>query len=366
MKRFGVWAVILALLAGVLTGCGSDGTASNKYIEISQYDGLEIDKVDDADISDKEMDERVDQEIKATLEALGTNKTEVPDRPIKKGDKIILDCSAEDEEGKVLSGTELKDYELEIGSGSFIPGWEDACIGQPYGKRFTFSLKFPEGYGSEEISGKNAMWTVTAKKRITGRKKAKLTDETVKKISDSSKTVEEYREEVKKNVAEELKHSNRSILEQEVWTALLKNTEVKEYPEDRLKKEINSYIGNYKEMAEQYNMSYAEFLKQNGLTEKSLKKEVTAQAQENLKRDLVTELLVDKLNLKLSKGDYTDKYKELAETYGYGDKYEQFIAIAGEDKVKKLAEQSALSDWLIDHAKQVEPKKDKAAGDSQK
>ena len=362
MKRFGVWAVILALLAGVLTGCGSDGTASNKYIEISQYDGLKIDKVDDAEVTD----EMVDEEIESTLDALGENKTEVPDRPIKKGDKIVLDCSAKDKDGKVISGTELKDYELEIGSNAFIPGWEDACIGQPYGKEFTFDLKFPEGYGSEEISGKNATWTVTAKGRITGRKKAKLTDKTVQKISETSTTVKEYREEVKKNLTEEREHSNRSILEQEVWDALLKKTKVKEYPKDRLEEVRDEYTDRYKEMAKQYNMSYEEFLAQGGMTEKTLKEEIDKQVKEDLKREVATELLLKELDLELSGDDYTEKYKELSKLYGYGGDDDLFVQAIGEDKAKEIAEQATISDWLIDHAKQVESKKDKAAGDSQK
>lgn len=371
MKKIGVWTAVIALLAGVLTGCGSGGSASNEYIEIKQYDGLEIDKVDESKVTDED----VEQEIQTQLEAMSENKTEVPDRPIKKGDTIVVDCSAKDKDGKVLDGTQLQDYELEIGSGSFIAGWEDACIGKPYGKEFTFDLKFPAEY-RDDLAGKNATWTVTAKGMVAGKKEAKLTDDTVKKLSDTAKTVDEYKAEVKKTLQENQESSNRQLLESEVWEALMKQTKVKEYPKERLDKEVDKALKSYQELAAQYQMSYEDFLAQSGMTEKELEKQVKSQAKEDLKRDLATELLLDELDLKMSKDEYTEKYKELAKLYGYGKEYKQFIQAAGKDLAKKIAEQSTVAAWLVDHAKQVEPKdettdgasgqEDKAMGDSQK
>lgn len=371
MKKIGVWAALIALLTGVLTGCGSGGSASNKYIEIKQYDGLEIEKVDGSKITDDD----VEQEIQTRMESASESKTEVPDRPIKKGDTIILDCSAKGEDGKVLAGTELHDHELEIGSGAFIAGWEDACIGKPYGKEFTFDLKFPDEY-QEDLAGKNATWTVTAKGMVTGKKDAKLTDDMVKKLSDTAKTVDEYKAEVKKSLQENQDITNRQILESEVWDALLKQTKVKEYPADRLDEEVDKAIKSYKEMAEQYQMSYEDFLAQSGMDEKELVKQVKSQVKEQLKRELAAELLLDELDLNMSKEDYTNKYKEMAKLYGYGKEYKQFISAAGKDIAKQLAEQSVVADWLIEHAKQVESKsettddasgqEDKAMGDSQK
>ena len=217
-----ITAVVLAAVL-MMTGCGSS-TASNDYIEIKQYKGLEIEKVDDAAVTDDE----VDQYIESKLETFSQEnvKTSVPKRKIKKGDTIMLNCKATGEDGKVIEGTELKDYQLTIGSGAFFEGWEDSCIGKPFGKEFKFDLKFPDDYGTEEIMGKNATWTVTAE-LVEKSDAAKLTDKTVGKLSEKSKTVEEYRKEVKDLLTEQKEKTNQNTLQTEIWEAVMDQTEVK-------------------------------------------------------------------------------------------------------------------------------------------
>lgn len=370
MKKISVWTAVLALLAGVLAGCGHKGSVSNQYITIKQYNGLEIEAPDQTEITDED----VEQEISSQLQTLSAGQTEVPDRAIKEGDTVVLDAKATDKDGNVPKGTVLNDYELRIGSGKFIPGWEDACIGKKFGKEFTFDLKFPDDYSTEELAGQTVTWTVTVKGLIAGKTAAGLTDDMVKQLSTKSSTVKEYKAEVKKRLKDNLESSNRQILETEVWEALMEQAEVKEYPKDRLEKKINEGIMSYRNLAEQYGMSYEDFLSESGLTEKDLRKEIKKSAKEELKKDLAAELLMDELGIDMSKKDYEKKYEELATLYGYGGDADQFVAAAGEDLAKQLAERSAVSDWLIKHAKQVKKtsgsqdqteQEDKAMGDSQ-
>ena len=350
---------VLSLLALCLTaavimgGCGSSsGAVSNKYITINKYDGLEVDAVEDSTVTDK----TVDDYIESQLATLTTSKTEVPDRPIEKGDTILLDCQAADADGNVLDGTVLTDYELEIGSNSFIEGWEDACIGKPFGQEFTFDLQFPEGYGSEEISGKNATWTVTAKALVTGEEKAELTDENAKKLAayddlDVS-TVDDYKKAVKEMLSEQYETNTHDTLEMEVWDAVMKETEVKKYPDGAVDKKVDSYLQTYKDMAEAYGMTFEDFLSQNGMDEEQVNKELTSAAEEAVKKELITELLLDELKIKISKDDYTKKYEEFAKKYGFSD-VDSFLKEAGEDEAKELVDEAYVADWLIEHCKQV-------------
>ncbi len=372
--------VTAALLAAVLTmtGCGST-TASNEYIEIKQYKGLEIEKVDDAAVTDKD----VDQYIESKLETLTSEnvKTTIPDRAIKEGDTIMLTCKATGTDGKVIEGTELTDYQLTIGSGAFFKGWESSCIGKPFGKEFTFDLKFPDDYGSDDIAGKKATWTVTAE-LVEKTEAGKLTDKTVKKLSEKSKTVEEYRKEVKDLLTEQKEQSNKTALQQEIWEAVMDQTEVKKYPDGEVDKKVKDYKASYEQMAKQYGMTYEQFLEQANTTDEEVTKMVKEEAQKTIKQDLITELLLEKLKIKISDDDYKKKYDEFAKTYGMEDG-DAFLSAAGEETAKKMVEQAYVSDWLIDNAKMVEPKKeetdagaaageessnpdDKAAGDSQK
>ncbi len=339
--------------AVIMSGCGSSsGAASNKYITINKYDGLEVDAVEDSTVTDK----KVDEYIESQLATLTTSKTEVPDRPIEKGDTILLDCQAADADGKVLDGTVLTDYELEIGSNSFIEGWEDACIGKPFGQEFTFDLQFPEGYGSEEISGKNATWTVTAKALVTGEEKAELTDENAKKLAayDDLKvsTVDDYKKAVKDMLSQQYETNSHDTLEMEVWEAVMKETEVKKYPDGAVDKKVDSYLQTYKDMAEAYGMTFEDFLSQNGMDEEQVNKELTSAAEEAVKKELITELLLDELKIKISKDDYTKKYEEFAKKYGFSD-VDSFLKEAGEEEAKELVDESYVADWLIEHCKQV-------------
>ncbi len=360
---------VLSLLALCLTavmalsGCGSaSGSASNKYIKINKYDGLEVDAVTEDEVTDDDVQSYIDMQ----LATLTTSKTEVPDRPIQAGDTILLDCSAADAEGNVYNGTVLTDYELEIGSGSFIEGWEDACIGQPFGQEFTFNLKFPEGYGSEEISGKDAVWTVTAKGLVTGEEKAELNDDNAKTLAEYDnldvKDVDSYKKAVKKMLKEQSEQSNHDILYSEVWEAVMNETEVVKYPDGAVDEKVEKYFKTYQDMAESYGMTYEEFLKQNGMDEKSVKKELKSSAEDVVKRELITELLLDELNIKISKDDYTKEYEKLATQYGFSDA-DSFLKEAGEEEAKELVEEQYVGDWLIEHCKQVEPKDDAAQAD---
>ena len=224
---------------------------------------------------------------------MSSGQYEVPDRAVKEGDTVVLDAKATDADGNTPQGTVLTDRELTIGSGAFIPGWEDACIGKTFGKEFTFDLKFPDDYSSEDLAGKTVTWTVTVKGLAKQTDASALTDDMVKQLSTTSSTVKEYRAEVKKRLKDNLESSNRQILETEVWEALMDQVEVKEYPKDRLEKKINEGITSYRDLAEQYGMSYEDFLSESGMTEQDLRKEIKKSAKEELKKDLATELLLD-------------------------------------------------------------------------
>ena len=357
-KTLGILAVLAAAVL-MMTGCGNS-TASNEYIEIKQLKGLEIEKVDGSEVTDDAVEDYIENKL-ATLSQKEV-KTEVPDRTIKKGDTILLDCSATGEDGKVIEGTELEDYQLEIGSGAFFEGWEDSCIGKPFGKKFTFDLKFPDDYGSDDIKGKMATWTVTAE-LVTDTGKAKLTDENVKKLSEKSKTVDEYRKEIKEMLTKQAEQSSQMTLQQEVWDAVMEQTEVKKYPDGEVDAKVKEYKKSYEDMASQYGMTYEEFLKQAQTTDEEVTKTIKEEAEKTIKRQLITDLLLDKLNIKISDDDYKDKYAEYAEMYGLGSG-DDFVEAAGKDNAKRMVDESYVADWLVEHAKQVEPKKDENTSES--
>lgn len=197
---------ILSLLIGIcaaatVTGCGS-GAVSNDKIKIAQYKGVEVEKVEAV----KVLDEHVEESIQSTLQAKSTQK-EITDRPVKEGDVVTIDYVGK-KDGEAFDGGTAEDYQLPIGSGQFIDGFEDGIIGHETGETFDLNLTFPENYQSEDLAGKEVVFTVTLDK-IAEVVVPELTDELVAELSEESKTVDEFKKEVKKD----LEKSNKQTAE---------------------------------------------------------------------------------------------------------------------------------------------------------
>lgn len=249
-----------AFLIGVcsmalLAGC-SGKAISNDKIEISQYKGLEVEKLEPVEV----LDEHVDSSIQSTLEAKSTEK-EITDRPVKNGDIATINYVGK-KDGVEFEGGTAENYPLTIGSGQFIDGFEDGIIGHSVGETFDLELTFPEEYPSKDLAGQKVVFTVTINK-ISQKIVPELTDELVKEISDKSKNVKEYKKEVKADLEKSNAESSKSRLEQNVWGALVEKCKVKKYPEDKKKEVMDSFTSQYSSVAEMYGMDdVEEFAKQ--------------------------------------------------------------------------------------------------------
>ena len=165
MKR-----IISIMLVGILTltmlvGCGA---VSNDNIKIKKYKGLEIEKVVVADVTDED----VEASIKSDLETLATTE-EIKNRPAQMGDIVVIDFVGK-ENGTEFEGGSGTDSRLELGSGMFIPGFEDGVVGKNIGETFDLNLTFPADYAlSPDMAGKAVVFTVTLKS-ITANRSGKI------------------------------------------------------------------------------------------------------------------------------------------------------------------------------------------------
>ena len=265
MLLTGVMAVSL-----MMTGCQSTKGLETDNVKITVYKGVEVAKVDKPG---EVTDDDVNTQIQSTLEENATTE-EVTDRAVKKGDTATIDFVGK-MNGEAFDGGSSTDYPLEIGSNSFIDGFEDSIIGHNIGDTFDWNGKFPDNYGSSDYAGKDVTFTITVKS-ISKKKTPKLTDKFVKKVSKTSKTVKEYKEEVKKSLEEDNEKTYNDSLEQEAWEKVLENTTVKKYPKKKVQKIEDSLISQYKSVAEAYGMSYDDLISQQmGTTVEKFEKQVT-------------------------------------------------------------------------------------------
>lgn len=345
--------MIVSLMGGSLMGCGNK-EISNDYVKITQYKGLEVDKVEVTEVTDED----VESNIQSTLESYSTAE-EVTDRAVENGDTATIDYTGkvDGEEFENGSGT---DYPLVIGSGSFINGFEEAIIGHEKGETFDIDVTFPEDYNSEELAGKAAVFTIVLHK-IEKSIVPELNDEFVASVSEESTTVDEYKKEVKKTLQENNEKTAKETLENSVREALMNNTEVTKYPDDKVSESIKSMRIQYEQMAGYYGVEWEEFLTAYmGMTEEDFDEQLNETAKTSVKGQLALELIAEKEKLEPSEKEYQEKYEQYAAEYGY-ESVDALIEAATEETLKEIALQEIVLGWLVDNCKEVEPSKDDAA-----
>ena len=191
-------ALFCATLAAsmILVGCQASKGLETDNLKITQYKGVEVSA---ADKPEKVTDDDVEQYIQSQLTSSATT-TEVTDRAAQKGDTVDI-AFVGTIDGEAFDGGSSDSYSLELGSGTMIDGFEDSIIGHNVGETFVWDGKFPDDYQSTDLAGKACQFTITVNS-ISEQNVPELTDEWVANNSESSKTVKEYKKEIKKQLTE--------------------------------------------------------------------------------------------------------------------------------------------------------------------
>lgn len=342
---------VAAAFAIALSGCGQGGTksASNEYVKINNYNQLQIEEVAVTEVTDDD----VDTEINSYLEA-ATEQNEV-DRAAKNGDVANIDYVGK-VDGKEFDGGSYEGYDLELGSGTFIgangdyKGFEDQIVGHKAGEKFDIKVKFPETY-SEELANKVATFTITlnqVKEKIT----PELDEAWVKENSEESKTVEEYKAEIKKQMEQSNEDDRKNTLQSRVLDALKDQIEIIEVPEEETEAVANQIRSTYEGYAAGYGMEFSDFLTQMGMTEEQFDAEVEEAAKNSAAVYLACELIAEKEKLTPSESEYQASYEEFATDNGY-ESVDEFLEDYDEENLKKIVLEEAVADYLVENAKQL-------------
>ena len=340
---------LTAVVAGIcalslLGGCAS-GAISNDNITIKKYKGLEVEKVEEIAVTDED----VEMSIQSDLETLAT-KTEVTDRVAQLGDIATIDFEGK-KDGVAFEGGAGTDYELELGSGQFIDGFEDGVVGHKIGETFDLDLTFPEDYGSQDLAGQAVVFTVTLK-GLQQKNVPELTVDILEQLGTKATTIEEYKAQIRSDLEVSNKETAESTLLASVWEALVEQCEVKKFPEGMLDDYVKNLKEQYSYYAQMYGMEIEEFFKQIfGMSAEEVAKTTATQ-------ELAINLIAEKEGLNISDKEYKEGMKELASQYGYEDT-EEFIKAYTEDGIRKALLQEKVGKFLVDNAVQVEPKEDK-------
>lgn len=274
-------------------------------VEISAYKELEVER-DEVKVTDED----IQKEIDAALDRSARMVT-VEDRPTQNGDEVIIDFEGF-VDGVAFDGGKAEKFALTLGSGSFIPGFEDQLIGKEAGTEFDINVKFPDDYGEKTLAGKEAVFKINLHE-IKVKELPAFDDEFVKDVSELD-TVDQYKEDIKKNITERREHDADNKVEQDLINALSANTTV-DIPKCMIDNEIDSYIRDYDYRLRSQGGSLDMYFKYTGMTMEQLKDSFKEQAEKQVKSRLALEKVAKLEKLKALKKDIADEYKKIAAGY---------------------------------------------------
>lgn len=310
-----------------------------KYVTLGDYKGIsvqqDVEEVTDGDI---------DLQINNTLSESAV-ESEDPEAAIKSGDIANINYKGT-KDGVAFDGGTADNYDLTIGSGSFIDGFEDGLIGAKKGEVKELNLTFPENYPSEELAGQEVVFTVTVNEIKTV---PELTDEWVKENTEFD-TAEAYRQSIRENMEANNEEAARTTALNNAWSQVVDSCEVKEYPKEDLeaaKKEFEDSLQSY---ADQQQMEVDEFLESQGTTREEFDEQTQQYAEYKVKQNLVVQAIMDKEGFNLIDDKCKDAEKELATNFGVDD-ISALVEEYGQASINESIALTRVSNFVSDNAK---------------
>lgn len=317
--------------------------ATKPEIGLGKYKGVKIDKID-TEVTEEEVNAEIDRERENNARNIA-----VEDRPVKDGDMTVIDFEGF-VDGVAFEGGKGEDYPLTIGSGAFIPGFEEQLVGAEIGKEVEVNVTFPENYQAEELKGKPALFKCTVKE-IKEKELPELDDEFASEISEFD-TLAEYKEDVKKNLSERKEREAKSAKEDAVIDAIINDSDI-EIPEPMLETEQRHMADDFAQRIQMQGIKLEQYFQITGSNYDTLLAQIKPQAEKRIKSRLVLEAVVAKEGIEVSEEEYVKETERMAEIYQMeAEKVREMLGEKEKGQVMKdLAIQKAV-EFVVENAKE--------------
>lgn len=297
------------------------------------------------------FDEEVDAEIRKEQEK-NASKTEITDRPVKDGDDIVLDFEGFCD-GVAFEGGKGTDYPLTIGSGSFIPGFEEQLVGANIGEEMEVNVTFPENYQADDLAGKDAMFKCTVKK-ITEKILPELDDEFADEVSEFS-TLAEYKEDVRKNILERKQRNAQTVKENQAVEKVIADAHV-EIPAAMLRTQQEQMTSEFEQQVMSQGMNFDDYLKYAQTTREQMVENMKDEAERRIKYRLVMEQVAKEENIVATEEDFEAELQKMADAYRMDvETIKKYFVERKEGMMEDIAVQKAIT-FVSDNAVEVEKK----------
>mgnify|MGYP004508271341 FL=1 len=303
-------------------------------VKLGKYKGIEIPKIE-YNVSDED----IEKEIEAIADK-NSRLVTVEDRAVEDKDVAVIDFEGF-VDGVAFEGGKAENHELEIGSHSFIDGFEDQVIGMKVGEEKEINVKFPEKYFSEDLAGKDAMFKVKLHE-IKKKELPKIDDEFAKDVSEYD-TLEELKASIRKRDEEENEHRAKHEKEDAAIKAVCDNAEV-DIPSGMIETELSRIMQDMDMNLSYQGLNLAKYLQMIGKTEEDFKKDYEEQAKESVKSRLVLEAVSKDAKIEVTDADIAEKLEELAKSYGKSKE-----ELEKNEELKKYVKENLSYEKTIDY-----------------
>jgi len=307
-------------------------------VNLGEYKDLGIEK-EDSEVKDEEIEEEIERVRNQHGQLVGSDKEVVED-----GDFVIIDFEGK-KDGEKFPGGSAEEYSLEIGSNTFIPGFEEQLVGAQVGEELELNVTFPEDYNAEDLAGEEVVFDVKVKE-IKEKELPELDDEFAKEVSDYE-TFEEYRNSIEERLQKSKKDRTQRDYENKLIEKASENAEI-DVPNKMVEDELDKMFQNFAQSVSQQGMDIEDYLNYIGTDESGWKEQNRESAENRTKSNLVLEAIAEKEGIEISDEEIEEQINEIAENNDQDpEQIKAFLQMQGQlDSLKDGLKMQKTIDYL--------------------
>ena len=301
-------------------------------VTLGQYKGVEIPKKE-ITVTEEEIMAEIDREREQNARDI-----DVDDRSVENGDRIKLDFDGS-VDGEPFEGGKASDFDLTIGSGSFIPGFEDQIIGKMIGENFDVNVTFPEDYHAEELKGKPAVFKCRVNS-ISEHQVPEFDEDFVQDVSEFD-TVEEYKADVERKIRERKESAQKVENETAAIRAALKNAQM-DIPDAMVDDQAQTLVEEFAQRIQSQGMNMQQYMQITGMNEQMFAQQMRPQALERIQNSLLLEAVAKAENIEISDDRLDEEIGKMAESYRM--EKEKLYDLMGEESRNQMKQDLAVQE----------------------
>ena len=317
-------------------------------VKLGDYKGLEIEK-QDSELTDQDLQDEIDHSLGHLADMVVKE-----DGAVEEGDTVNIDFDGY-VDGEQFEGGQADGYDLEIGSGSFIPGFEDQLVGVKTGEEKDVVVTFPEEYHAEELAGKEATFK-TKVNEIKYKEVPELTDEIANELDSDANSVDEYKENLRKRLSEQKAQDAENVEKEEAINKATENTTI-DIPQAMIDTELDRMVQEFGQRIQQQGLDLQTYFQISGQDESQLREQMKDDAEQRVKTNLTLSAIADEENINVTDEDIDKELEKMSSQFNISvEDIKQ--TLGNTDIIKNDVRIQKVIDLLRDNAKYVDSAKE--------